>query len=187
MPGSCVQAFLTTPELWLLVRRIVRLVPCHMLISRGIWPEWHLQRYTLGAEPPSDQRWTIHFLLSAPVDSPIGTNPNLGAQDLASGPLTLRCGRLQDGILEEAVCGLKTECSQALVTWRPVLSWLRRNTMCGAVAKSADDSPGTVYRICRYSSGALAAYNSGVVLKQMRQQQFWFEPRPSKHIEFPKE
>jgi hypothetical protein len=187
MTGSCVQAFLTMPELWVLARRIVRSVPCHMLMSTGTWPEWHLQRYTLGAVPPSDKRWTIHFLLDASVDSPIGTNPNLGPRDLASGPLYLRCGPLQTCVLEESVCGFKTERTVAIAAWRPILAWLRRNTMCGAVAKSADDSLVVEYKTCRYSSGAVAAFNSGVVLKQMRQQPFWLEPRPSKHIEFPRE
>jgi len=34
---------------------------------------------------------------------------------------------------------------------------------------------------------AVAANAAGVVLKQKRQQQWGFEPRPSKYIEFPKE
>lgn len=187
MPGSGVQAFLTTSEQWVLVRRVVRLVPCHILISRGIWPEWHLQRYELGAEPLPNQQWRMHFLLHEPVDSPIGTNPNLGEADWAGGPLSINNGSLEGGVLEETSCSFKTEVSAALAAWKPILAWLRRSTMCGAIAKRSADDAGTFYKDVRCSSGAMTAFESGVMLKQMRQAPFWFEPRPSKRISFPSE
>ena len=187
MSGSCVQVFLDVPEQRALAQRIAQRAQCPMLISSGVFPDWNLRRFSLGDPLATELPWTLHFLLGEPIDSAVGREPNLGRADAALGPLSLSGGRLVDGVLEETVCGFKTNVDASAAKWRPFMSWLRRYTMAGAVAKVSAAAPGTFYKNCRVSSGALAAFHRGIVLKQLRQQLFWFEPRPTKHIVFPLE
>lgn len=186
MPSSTVQAYLVPSELELIVARVRRQVDCHVLLAEGVAPTWNLKLH-LPSHWPTHSPWTLHFLLQPPVDSPLGENPNLGDQDRASGPLSLTAGTFSKGVLTESFIGYRTDVPAALHAWKPILTWLRRSTMTGAAARSGPDSPTYFYRNVRFSSGALQAYQSGVLLKQYASNQFWFEPRPSKHIEFPKE